>query len=158
MTPFKSVHAATRKTLLKVKGFSEVKVEKIKEAIAKLQVCPSFSSISATRSAVARNDANHTSQPSLQHPASLQPLSSVIIGREYARSRPEASSLILFSEGGSTRSLALGSQPLTVCQWIPKHEHQRGMAGTSKATLLPAALILFSSRFMANSVSITCDE
>ena len=34
----KSVHAATRKTLLKVKGFSEVKVEKIKEAIAKLQV------------------------------------------------------------------------------------------------------------------------
>ncbi|CAF9929622.1 Meiotic recombination protein dmc1 [Imshaugia aleurites] len=33
----KSVHAATRKTLLKVKGFSEVKVEKIKEAIAKLQ-------------------------------------------------------------------------------------------------------------------------
>ncbi|KAL9627349.1 MAG: hypothetical protein Q9164_007631, partial [Protoblastenia rupestris] len=32
-----SVHAATRKTLLKVKGFSEVKVEKIKEAIQKLQ-------------------------------------------------------------------------------------------------------------------------
>ncbi|KAF6237409.1 hypothetical protein HO173_004299 [Letharia columbiana] len=32
-----SVHAATRKTLLKVKGFSEVKVEKIKEAITKLQ-------------------------------------------------------------------------------------------------------------------------
>ena len=33
-----SVHAATRKTLLKVKGFSEVKVEKIKEAIVKCQV------------------------------------------------------------------------------------------------------------------------
>ncbi|KAL8828078.1 MAG: hypothetical protein Q9191_002795 [Dirinaria sp. TL-2023a] len=32
-----AVHAATRKTLLKVKGFSEVKVEKIKEAIQKLQ-------------------------------------------------------------------------------------------------------------------------
>ena len=32
------MHAATRKTLLKVKGFSEVKVEKIKEAIAKCQV------------------------------------------------------------------------------------------------------------------------
>ncbi|KAI9728318.1 MAG: Meiotic recombination protein dmc1 [Cirrosporium novae-zelandiae] len=32
-----SVHAATRKTLLKIKGFSEVKVEKIKEAIAKCQ-------------------------------------------------------------------------------------------------------------------------
>ncbi|KAL2042075.1 hypothetical protein N7G274_005263 [Stereocaulon virgatum] len=32
-----SVHAATRKTLLKVKGFSEVKVEKIKEAIVKCQ-------------------------------------------------------------------------------------------------------------------------
>ena len=35
---FKSVHAATRKTLLKIKGFSEVKVEKVKEAIAKCQV------------------------------------------------------------------------------------------------------------------------
>ena len=32
-----SVHGATRRTLLKVKGFSEVKVEKIKEAIAKCQ-------------------------------------------------------------------------------------------------------------------------
>ncbi|MCJ1309469.1 Meiotic recombination protein dmc1 [Agyrium rufum] len=32
-----SVHAATRRTLLKIKGFSEVKVEKIKEAIAKCQ-------------------------------------------------------------------------------------------------------------------------
>ena len=40
----KSVHAATRKTLLKVKGFSEVKVEKIKEAIQKLQVCSLFAS------------------------------------------------------------------------------------------------------------------
>ncbi|KAL1990413.1 hypothetical protein VTN49DRAFT_6252 [Thermomyces lanuginosus] len=30
-----SVHAATRRTLLKIKGFSEVKVEKIKEAIQK---------------------------------------------------------------------------------------------------------------------------
>lgn len=39
-----SVHAATRRTLLKVKGLSEIKVEKIKEAIAKCQVrfrCPS---------------------------------------------------------------------------------------------------------------------
>ena len=33
-----SVHAATRRALLKVKGLSEVKVEKIKEAIAKSQV------------------------------------------------------------------------------------------------------------------------
>ncbi|KAI4165885.1 MAG: hypothetical protein LQ342_000316 [Letrouitia transgressa] len=32
-----SVHAATRKTLLKVKGFSEVKVEKIKDAVHKCQ-------------------------------------------------------------------------------------------------------------------------
>ncbi|MCJ1257148.1 Meiotic recombination protein dmc1 [Lignoscripta atroalba] len=32
-----SVHAATRKTLMKIKGFSEVKVEKVKEAIAKCQ-------------------------------------------------------------------------------------------------------------------------
>ncbi|KAI9712253.1 MAG: Meiotic recombination protein dmc1, partial [Chrysothrix sp. TS-e1954] len=30
-----SVHAATRRTLLKIKGFSEVKVEKVKEAVAK---------------------------------------------------------------------------------------------------------------------------
>ncbi|KAI5283087.1 Meiotic recombination protein dmc1 [Ascosphaera aggregata] len=33
-----SVHGATRKTLLKIKGFSEVKVEKVKEAIQKLLV------------------------------------------------------------------------------------------------------------------------
>ncbi|KAI9719254.1 MAG: hypothetical protein M1812_003584 [Candelaria pacifica] len=32
-----SVHSATRRTLLKIKGFSEVKVEKIKEAIQKCQ-------------------------------------------------------------------------------------------------------------------------
>lgn len=32
-----AVHAATRRTLLKIKGFSEIKVEKIKEAIAKCQ-------------------------------------------------------------------------------------------------------------------------
>lgn len=38
MTLLQSVHSATRKTLLKVKGFSEVKVEKIKEAIQKCQV------------------------------------------------------------------------------------------------------------------------
>ena len=34
-----SVHGATRRTLLKIKGFSEVKVEKIKEAILKCLVC-----------------------------------------------------------------------------------------------------------------------
>ena len=33
-----SVHGATRKTLLKIKGFSEVKVEKVKEAIQKCLV------------------------------------------------------------------------------------------------------------------------
>lgn len=33
-----SVHGATRRTLLKIKGFSEIKVEKIKEAIQKCQV------------------------------------------------------------------------------------------------------------------------
>ena len=31
------MHAATRRTLLKIKGFSEVKVEKVKEAVAKCQ-------------------------------------------------------------------------------------------------------------------------
>lgn len=37
--PFaKSVHGATRKMLLKIRGFSEMKVEKIKEAITKLLV------------------------------------------------------------------------------------------------------------------------
>lgn len=40
-----SVHGATRKTLLKVKGFSEAKVEKIKEAIAKCQVQPRHSAL-----------------------------------------------------------------------------------------------------------------
>lgn len=33
-----SIHAATRKTLQKIKGFSEIKVEKVKEAITKCQV------------------------------------------------------------------------------------------------------------------------
>ncbi|KAL4801920.1 hypothetical protein BDV18DRAFT_68031 [Aspergillus unguis] len=33
-----SIHGATRKTLLKIKGFSEIKVEKIKEAISKCLV------------------------------------------------------------------------------------------------------------------------
>jgi hypothetical protein len=33
-----SVHSATRRTLLKIKGFSEIKVDKIKEAIQKCQV------------------------------------------------------------------------------------------------------------------------
>ncbi|MCJ1236728.1 Meiotic recombination protein dmc1 [Varicellaria rhodocarpa] len=42
-----SVHAATRKTLLKIKGFSEVKVEKVKEAIAKCQVSFIFQCIDA---------------------------------------------------------------------------------------------------------------
>lgn len=34
-----SVHAATKKTLIKIKGLSEAKVEKIKEAIGKALVC-----------------------------------------------------------------------------------------------------------------------
>lgn len=33
-----SVHAATRRNLLKIKGFSEIKVEKIKDALVKCQV------------------------------------------------------------------------------------------------------------------------
>ncbi|CAD6571540.1 MAG: Meiotic recombination protein dmc1 [Alectoria sarmentosa] len=53
-----SVHAATRKTLLKLKGFSEVKVEKIKEAITKLQVYGEFrcgkTQLSHTMSVVAQ--------------------------------------------------------------------------------------------------------
>ncbi|KAF2112125.1 meiotic recombination protein-like protein dmc1 [Lophiotrema nucula] len=32
-----SVHAATRRTLLKIKGFSEIKVDKVKDALAKCQ-------------------------------------------------------------------------------------------------------------------------
>jgi hypothetical protein len=36
-----SVHAATRRNLLKIKGFSEIKVDKVKDAIAKCQVCSS---------------------------------------------------------------------------------------------------------------------
>lgn len=35
LSTIQSVHGATRKTLLKIKGFSEVKVEKVKEAIQK---------------------------------------------------------------------------------------------------------------------------
>ena len=58
-----SVHAATRKTLLKVKGFSEVKVDKIKEAISKLQVRPQSCSDCSHRSAEARNMLTIRSEP-----------------------------------------------------------------------------------------------
>jgi hypothetical protein len=34
-----SVHAATRRNLLKIKGFSEIKVDKVKDSITKCQVC-----------------------------------------------------------------------------------------------------------------------
>lgn len=37
-TWMQSVHGATRRTLSKIKGFSEIKVEKIKEAIQKCLV------------------------------------------------------------------------------------------------------------------------
>lgn len=33
-----SVHSATRRNLLKIKGFSEIKVDKVKDAISKCQV------------------------------------------------------------------------------------------------------------------------
>jgi len=51
-----SVHSATRRNLLKIKGFSEIKVDKVKDAIAKCQVrhcsgpaheCASLTSIAA---------------------------------------------------------------------------------------------------------------
>ena len=58
-----SVHAATRKTLLKVKGFSEVKVEKIKEAISKLQVRAQSCSDGSYRGVEARNMLTIHSQP-----------------------------------------------------------------------------------------------
>ena len=58
-----SVHAATRKTLLKVKGFSEVKVEKIKEAISKLQVRPQSCSDGSYRGVEARNMLTIRSEP-----------------------------------------------------------------------------------------------
>lgn len=32
------MHAATRRNLLKIKGFSEIKVDKVKDALAKCQV------------------------------------------------------------------------------------------------------------------------
>lgn len=35
-----SVNCATRKTLLKIKGFSEIKVDKVKDAVEKCQVRP----------------------------------------------------------------------------------------------------------------------
>ena len=99
-----SVHAATRKTLLKVKGFSEVKVEKIKEAIAKLQVMPCSCSTIIVPHATGQKYADHTSRASLQHPASSQQLNSVTTGREYAGFRLGANNWILFLEGKSARA------------------------------------------------------
>ena len=40
-----SVHSATRRNLLKIKGFSEIKVDKVKDAIAKCQVCSSSATV-----------------------------------------------------------------------------------------------------------------
>jgi meiotic recombination protein DMC1 len=40
-----SVHSATRRNLLKIKGFSEIKVDKVKDAIAKCQVCSYFEEV-----------------------------------------------------------------------------------------------------------------
>jgi hypothetical protein len=37
-----SVHSATRRNLLKIKGFSEIKVDKVKDAITKCQVSTSL--------------------------------------------------------------------------------------------------------------------
>jgi meiotic recombination protein DMC1 len=37
-----AVHAATRRNLLKIKGFSEIKVDKVKDALTKCQVRPSL--------------------------------------------------------------------------------------------------------------------
>jgi predicted flap endonuclease-1-like 5' DNA nuclease len=37
-----SVHSATRRNLLKIKGFSEIKVDKVKDAITKCQVITSL--------------------------------------------------------------------------------------------------------------------
>lgn len=34
-----SVHSATRRNLLKIKGFSEIKVDKVKDALVKCMVC-----------------------------------------------------------------------------------------------------------------------
>ena len=99
----KSVNAATRKTLLKVKGFSEVKVEKIKEAIAKLQVGCRFCLILTATQLRGEKHADLGLHTSLLHPASSQQLSSATTGREYARFRPEASSWTRFSEGESAK-------------------------------------------------------
>lgn len=91
LTAPQSVHAATRRTLLKVKGFSEVKVEKVKEAVAKCQVgydsCRGQSQQTAHR-------------PHSLHPAaSLQRWRWAIIARGSSRYRQEANNLMLFLAG-----------------------------------------------------------
>ena len=118
---FQSVHAATRRMLLKVKGFSEVKVEKIKEAIAKLQVS-SDSLLDLDRRPSMVNRSLLMKQPSA---------SGFITAVELGHNRRRVCKISTGSKqldsilgGRVCQSRTLISQWLRVCQWVPEHEYQ----------------------------------
>ncbi|GES57789.1 meiotic recombination protein dmc1 [Aspergillus terreus] len=94
-----SVHGATRKTLLKIKGFSEVKVEKIKEAIQKCLVSNLDIDI-----AIPPYPGLSTSPLPL---ASSQQWSSAISGSESFASQPEANSSTQSWEGKGFQSMSI---------------------------------------------------
>ena len=86
-----SVHAATRRNLLKIKGFSEIKVDKVKDALAKCQVLiPLMTNWLCT---VANRN------PSLLEVDSRLRTSLVNSGSESPKSRLVANNLTPFSEG-----------------------------------------------------------
>jgi hypothetical protein len=86
-----SVHAATRRNLLKIKGFSEIKVDKVKDALAKCQVI--ISQLTNGLSALTDRQNSHPEGGSRLR------MSSVNSGSESPKSQPVASNSMPFSEG-----------------------------------------------------------
>jgi hypothetical protein len=91
------VHGATRRALLKIKGFSEIKVEKIKEAIQKCLVCFRSALVFVLRKIID----NHLVVCSPLRTVSSLPWNFAINERKFSKSRLAVSNLTLSSEGKS---------------------------------------------------------
>jgi urate oxidase len=92
------VHGATRRTLLKIKGFSEIKVEKIKEAIQKCLVRVYSTLVKMFKKIT---DKLFGAGPSQLQMVSSQPWNFVINERKSSRSRLAVSNLTVSLEGKS---------------------------------------------------------
>jgi len=118
-----SVHSATRRNLLKIKGFSEIKVDKVKEAITKCQVPTLY------RPCVLR-DSTDTSC-SLRAVAFRPLMSSVSSESAFSRSRPVASNSTPYSEGVCMPHSICSTSVTDTTQWLSDHEYQRGLRRVS---------------------------